>query len=65
MLYWQLHTHTPHVLFISSLCVLEPRVSLEAVSLSLGIEVRCAYIPTYPDPTNSFAICVILLGMVD
>ncbi|MFS7994614.1 putative transcription factor NAM family [Helianthus anomalus] len=32
-------------------------VSLEAASLSLGVEVRCAYIPPSPDPTNSFAIC--------
>ncbi|MFS7949384.1 hypothetical protein Hanom_Chr06g00570951 [Helianthus anomalus] len=46
-------------------CVLEPRVSLEAASLSLGVEVRCAYIPPSPDPTNSFAVCGILLGMID
>ncbi|MFS8024773.1 hypothetical protein Hanom_Chr16g01467371 [Helianthus anomalus] len=59
------HTHTPHVLFISFLGVLEPRVSLEAASLSLGVEVRCAYISPSPDPTNSFAICGILLGMID
>ncbi|MFS7917512.1 hypothetical protein Hanom_Chr03g00189941 [Helianthus anomalus] len=39
--------------------------SLEAASLSLGVEVRCAYIPPSPDPTNSFAICGILLGMID
>ncbi|MFS8000383.1 hypothetical protein Hanom_Chr12g01177681 [Helianthus anomalus] len=59
------HTHTPHALSISFLGVLEPRVSLEAASLSLGVEVRCAYIPPSPDPTNSFAICGILLGMID
>ncbi|MFS8024543.1 hypothetical protein Hanom_Chr16g01464481 [Helianthus anomalus] len=50
---------------MSFLGVLEPRVSLEAASLSLGVEVRCAYIPPSPDPTNSFAICGILLGMID
>ncbi|MFS7923852.1 hypothetical protein Hanom_Chr03g00265751 [Helianthus anomalus] len=50
------YTHTPHALFISFLGVLEPRVSLEAASLSLWVEVRCAYIPPSPDPTNSFAI---------
>ncbi|KAJ0511740.1 putative solute carrier family 35 member SLC35F1/F2/F6 [Helianthus annuus] len=33
------------------------RVSLEALPLSLGIEVRCAYISPSPDPTNSFAVC--------
>ncbi|MFS7948783.1 hypothetical protein Hanom_Chr06g00563901 [Helianthus anomalus] len=59
------YTHTPHALFISFLGVLEPRVSLEAASLSLWVEVRCAYIPPSPDPTNSFAICGILLGMID
>ncbi|MFS8001501.1 hypothetical protein Hanom_Chr13g01191111 [Helianthus anomalus] len=59
------HTHTPHALFISFLGVLEPSVYLEAASLSLGVEVRCAYIPPSPDPTNSFAICGILLGMID
>ncbi|MFS7940818.1 hypothetical protein Hanom_Chr05g00468801 [Helianthus anomalus] len=50
-------------LFLS--CVFWPMVSLEAVSLSLGVEIRCAYIPPSPDPTNSFAICGILLGMID
>ncbi|MFS7967162.1 hypothetical protein Hanom_Chr09g00782531 [Helianthus anomalus] len=59
------YTHTPHVLFISFLGVLEPRVSLEAASLSLGVEVRCAYIPPSPDPTNNFAICGILVGVID
>ncbi|MFS8002319.1 hypothetical protein Hanom_Chr13g01200701 [Helianthus anomalus] len=62
------YTHTPHVLFIFFLGVLEPRVSLEAASLSLGVEIRCAYIPPSLDPINSFAICGIfgiLLGMID
>ncbi|MFS7948821.1 hypothetical protein Hanom_Chr06g00564331 [Helianthus anomalus] len=59
------HTHTPHVLFISFLGVFEPSVSLEAASLSLRVVVRCAYIPPSPDPTNNFAICRILLGMID
>ncbi|MFS7982394.1 hypothetical protein Hanom_Chr10g00962381 [Helianthus anomalus] len=36
---------------------LEPGVSLEAASLSLGIEARSVYIPPSPDPINSFAIC--------
>ncbi|MFS8031432.1 hypothetical protein Hanom_Chr17g01545871 [Helianthus anomalus] len=39
------------------LLVLEPRVSLEAVSLSLGIEPRSIYIPPSPDPISSFVIC--------
>ncbi|KAJ0586807.1 hypothetical protein HanIR_Chr04g0155961 [Helianthus annuus] len=43
---------------------LEPGVSLEAASLSSGIEVRRAYILPSPDPINSFAICGIILGMV-
>ncbi|MFS7943728.1 hypothetical protein Hanom_Chr06g00503651 [Helianthus anomalus] len=59
------HSHTPHAQFISFLGVLGPMVFLEAVSLSLWVEVRCAYIPPSPDPTNSFAICGILLGMID
>ncbi|MFS7947540.1 hypothetical protein Hanom_Chr06g00549481 [Helianthus anomalus] len=37
--------------------VLELRVSLEAASLSLGIEARSVYIPPSPDPISSFAIC--------
>ncbi|MFS7944551.1 hypothetical protein Hanom_Chr06g00513511 [Helianthus anomalus] len=43
---------------------LEPGVSLEAVSLSTGIEVRLAYILPSPDPINSCAIGEIILGMV-
>ncbi|MFS8017841.1 hypothetical protein Hanom_Chr15g01385141 [Helianthus anomalus] len=43
---------------------LEPGVSLEAVSLSTGIEVRLAYILPSPDPINSCAIGGIILGMV-
>ncbi|MFS7964415.1 hypothetical protein Hanom_Chr08g00750091 [Helianthus anomalus] len=43
---------------------LEPGVSLEAASLSPGIEVRLAYILPSPDPINSFAIGGIILGMV-
>ncbi|KAJ0614796.1 hypothetical protein HanIR_Chr02g0066521 [Helianthus annuus] len=35
------------------LFVLEPRVSLETVSLSLGIEARSVYIPHSPDPISS------------
>ncbi|MFS7988964.1 hypothetical protein Hanom_Chr11g01041161 [Helianthus anomalus] len=35
----------------------EPRVSLEAASLSLGIEARSVYIPPSLDPISSFAIC--------
>ncbi|MFS7953202.1 putative HD domain-containing protein [Helianthus anomalus] len=37
--------------------VLELRVSLEAASLSLGIEARFVYISPSPDPISSFAIC--------
>ncbi|KAM0037590.1 putative RNA recognition motif domain, nucleotide-binding alpha-beta plait domain superfamily [Helianthus debilis subsp. tardiflorus] len=33
--------------------VLEPRVSLEAASLSLGIEARSVFIPPSPDPISS------------
>ncbi|MFS7993031.1 hypothetical protein Hanom_Chr12g01089251 [Helianthus anomalus] len=43
---------------------LEPGVSLEAASLSPGIEVRLAYILPSPDPINSFALGGIILGMV-
>ncbi|MFS8015150.1 hypothetical protein Hanom_Chr15g01352971 [Helianthus anomalus] len=42
---------------VGMMFVLEPRVSLKAVSLSLGIEVRSVYIPPSPDPISSFAIC--------
>ncbi|MFS7889605.1 hypothetical protein Hanom_Chr00s000004g01608931 [Helianthus anomalus] len=49
---------------MSWLWFLEPGVSLEAASLSPGIEVRRAYILPSPDPINSFAICGIILGMV-
>ncbi|MFS7970489.1 hypothetical protein Hanom_Chr09g00821601 [Helianthus anomalus] len=59
-----IHTYTSKSFFFF-LDVLEPRVSLEAASLSLGIGVRCAYIPPSSDPTNSYAICGILLGMID
>ncbi|KAJ0598990.1 hypothetical protein HanHA89_Chr04g0171781 [Helianthus annuus] len=38
------------------LFVLEPRVSLKAASLSLGIEARFVYIPPSPDPISSSAI---------
>ncbi|MFS8019277.1 hypothetical protein Hanom_Chr15g01401931 [Helianthus anomalus] len=41
------------------LFLLEPRVSLEAASLSLGIEARSVYIPPSPDPIGRD-----LLGMV-
>ncbi|MFS7996560.1 putative non-specific serine/threonine protein kinase [Helianthus anomalus] len=44
------------------LCLLG--VSLEAASLSSGIEVRLAYISPSPDPTNSLAIGGIILGTV-
>ncbi|MFS8024983.1 hypothetical protein Hanom_Chr16g01469681 [Helianthus anomalus] len=37
-------------------------VSLEAASLSLGIEARSVYIPTSPDPISSSAICGIYWG---
>ncbi|MFS7944511.1 hypothetical protein Hanom_Chr06g00513011 [Helianthus anomalus] len=49
-----------------SVISLELGVSLEATSLSLGMEVKFAYIPPSPDPRpyNSFAICGILVGMV-
>ncbi|MFS7968165.1 hypothetical protein Hanom_Chr09g00794281 [Helianthus anomalus] len=43
---------------------LEPGVSLEAASLSSGIEVRLAYILPSPDPINSFALGGIILGSV-
>ncbi|MFS7986426.1 hypothetical protein Hanom_Chr11g01010201 [Helianthus anomalus] len=43
---------------------LELGVSLEAASLSPGIEVRFAYILPSLDPINSFAIGGIILGMV-
>ena len=39
-------------------------VGLEAVSLSLTIGVRFAYISPSPDPTYSVAICGIFLGTV-
>ncbi|KAJ0457644.1 hypothetical protein HanRHA438_Chr15g0725521 [Helianthus annuus] len=39
-------------------------VSLEAASLSPGIEVRLAYILPSPNPVNSFTIGEIILGMV-
>ncbi|MFS8004018.1 hypothetical protein Hanom_Chr13g01220681 [Helianthus anomalus] len=39
------------------LFVFEPRVSLEAASLSVWIEARSVYIPPSPDPISSFAIC--------
>ncbi|MFS7963523.1 hypothetical protein Hanom_Chr08g00739121 [Helianthus anomalus] len=42
----------------------EPVVSLEAASLSHGIEVRLAYILPSPDPINSFAIGRIILVVV-
>ncbi|MFS7920218.1 hypothetical protein Hanom_Chr03g00221841 [Helianthus anomalus] len=42
---------------VGMLFVLEPRVSLETASLSLGIEARSVYIPPSPDPISSFAIC--------
>ncbi|MFS7909966.1 hypothetical protein Hanom_Chr02g00100761 [Helianthus anomalus] len=42
---------------VGMMFVLEPRVSLEATSLSLGIEARYVYIPPSPDPISSFAIC--------
>ncbi|MFS7901840.1 hypothetical protein Hanom_Chr01g00004341 [Helianthus anomalus] len=41
---------------VGMMFVLEPRVSLEAASLSLGIEARSVYIPPSPDPISSFAI---------
>ncbi|KAJ0822426.1 hypothetical protein HanPSC8_Chr16g0731861 [Helianthus annuus] len=44
--------------------VLELGVSLEASSLSPGIEVRLAYILPSPYHINSFAIGGIILGMV-
>ncbi|MFS7972956.1 hypothetical protein Hanom_Chr09g00850921 [Helianthus anomalus] len=42
---------------VSMLFVFEPRVSLEAVSLSLGIEAKSVYIPPSPDPISSVVIC--------
>ncbi|MFS7979401.1 hypothetical protein Hanom_Chr10g00926881 [Helianthus anomalus] len=42
------------------LSLVESRVSLEAASLSLGIEVRFAYIPPSPDPTSSLPLCDLL-----
>ncbi|KAJ0483408.1 hypothetical protein HanIR_Chr13g0664481 [Helianthus annuus] len=42
---------------VGMLFVLEPRFSLEAASLSLGIEARSVYIPPSPNPISSFAIC--------
>ncbi|MFS7974755.1 hypothetical protein Hanom_Chr10g00872431 [Helianthus anomalus] len=42
---------------VGLLFVFEPRVSLEAASLSLGIEARPVYIPPSPDPISSSAIC--------
>ncbi|MFS7932124.1 hypothetical protein Hanom_Chr04g00364161 [Helianthus anomalus] len=41
---------------VGMMFILEPRVSLEAASLSLGIEARSVYIPPSPDPISSFAI---------
>ncbi|MFS7964875.1 hypothetical protein Hanom_Chr08g00755521 [Helianthus anomalus] len=49
---------------MSWLWFLEPGVSLEAASLSPGIEVRRAYILPSPDPINSFVVGGIILGMV-
>ncbi|MFS8002981.1 hypothetical protein Hanom_Chr13g01208501 [Helianthus anomalus] len=42
---------------VGMLFILEPRVSLEAASLSLRIEARSVYIQPSPDPISSFAIC--------
>ncbi|MFS7964511.1 hypothetical protein Hanom_Chr08g00751231 [Helianthus anomalus] len=42
---------------VGLLFIFEPRVSPEAASLSLWIEARSAYIPPFPDPISSFAIC--------
>ncbi|MFS7906263.1 hypothetical protein Hanom_Chr01g00057251 [Helianthus anomalus] len=54
--------------FSRSVCLgygfLELGVSLEAASLSPGIEVRLAYILPSPYPINSFAIGGIIPGMV-
>ncbi|MFS7928621.1 hypothetical protein Hanom_Chr04g00322911 [Helianthus anomalus] len=49
---------------MSWLWSLEPGVSLEAATLSPGIEVRRAYILPSPDPINRFAIYGIILGMI-
>ncbi|MFS8012016.1 hypothetical protein Hanom_Chr14g01315771 [Helianthus anomalus] len=43
--------------YVSMLFVFKPMVSLEAVSLSLGIEAMSVYIPPSPYPISSVAIC--------
>ncbi|KAM0067088.1 hypothetical protein Hdeb2414_s0002g00056791 [Helianthus debilis subsp. tardiflorus] len=50
--------------YVLVMAFLEPGVSLEAASLSPGIEVRLAYILPSPDPINSCAIGGIILGVV-
>ncbi|MFS8009866.1 hypothetical protein Hanom_Chr14g01290401 [Helianthus anomalus] len=42
---------------VGMMFVLEPSVSLEAASLSLGLKARYVYISPSSDPISSFAIC--------
>ncbi|MFS7981588.1 hypothetical protein Hanom_Chr10g00952741 [Helianthus anomalus] len=47
------------ILCVGLLFILEVRVSLEAVTLSLRMETRFVYIPTSPNITTIFDICEI------